>query len=607
MADVSPNLMQEQRDDLATRRLRVFEGSYGTNALYLAYHAAFPLTLTSDLLYCLRENFVPDVPWYGVADVLLSGLCQPIGYDLYEIEGKTRNRLLSNLCNEFGEQRLKELANFMSDYIASRLLVNDNHRALVFGERPQWTALAYISQDKREVINAIEQELQRLTASTDGKERIKWAALVESYADLLSEKGFQPLLLEWAQQTFDNQPIQDEGTKLAAAMGVTLLSLNFTVAIITLEDEQTEELEPFDFEVVTVDTHGQVIKREKQQAFYFVELLGEGKKNDSGNDNEIKQQQQLFYLSNEKNNLSEHKKSLDNDLIYETSDAEKIKLEQKLLRVNEEISQIEKALDELPLPLQQAQLKPIGLEMVAIPGGTFMMGSPPEELEHQEDESPQHSVTVQPFFMGKYPVTQAQWRFVAQLPQVNKELNPDPSNFKGDNRPVEQVSWEDAVEFCLRLSQYTGRTYSLPSEAQWEYACRAGTTTPFHFGETITTDLANYNGKYSYGQGPKGVYREETTAVGSFGVANNFGLYDMHGNVWEWCQDHWHSNYEGAPTDGSAWLSNKEGSNRGLLRGGSWYSNPADYCRSAFRNYSNLDDSNGLFGFRVVCSGAART
>ena len=211
MTDVSPNLMlPEQRDDLATRRLRVFERRYGTNALYLAYHAAFPLTLTSDLLYCLWENFVPDVPWCGVADVLLSGLCQPIGYDLYEMEGKTRNRLLSNLCNEFGEQRLKELANFMSDYIASRLLVDDNNRALVFGERPQWTALAYISQDENEVINAIKQELQRLTASTDCKERIKWAALVESYADLLSEKGFQPLLLKWAQQTFDNQPIQDE-------------------------------------------------------------------------------------------------------------------------------------------------------------------------------------------------------------------------------------------------------------------------------------------------------------------------------------------------------------------------------------------------------------
>ncbi|WP_233455473.1 MULTISPECIES: formylglycine-generating enzyme family protein [Nostocales] len=606
MADVSPNLMlPEQRDDLATRRLRVFERRYGTNALYLAYHAAFPLTLTSDLLYCLRENFVPDVPWYAIADVLLSGLCQPIGYDLYEIEGKTRNRLLSNLCNEFGEQRLKELANFMSDYIASRLLVNDNHRALVFGERPQWTALAYISQDKREVINAIEQELQRLTASTDGKERIKWAALVESYADLLSEKGFQPLLLEWAQQTFDNKPIQDEGTKLAAAMGVTLLSLNFKVKIITLEDE-TEELQPFDFEVVTVDARGQVVNREKRQAFYFVELLVEGKENDSGNDNEIKEQQQLFYLSNERNNLLEDKKSLDNNLIYETSDAEKIKLERKLLKVSEEISQIDKALDELPLPLQQAQLKPIGLEMVAIPGGTFMMGSPREELQRRDNESPQHSVTVQPFFMGKYQVTQAQWRFVAQLPQVNRELKSDPSRFKGDNRPVESVSWKDAVEFCSRLSQYTGRTYRLPSEAEWEYACRAGTTTPFHFGQTITTDLANYDGNYTYGDGLRGVRRGETTQVGSFPVANNFGLYDMHGNVREWCQDVWHSNYEGAFTNGIAWLSDEKNNSARLLRGGSWDYNPA-LCRSAYRHHYNFDLNYNHIGFRVLCVSAATT
>ena len=249
------------------------------------------------------------------------------------------------------------------------------------------------------------------------------------------------------------------------------------------------------------------------------------------------------------------------------------------------------------------------LEMVSIPGGTFVMGSPPEEpeeLEHQEDESPQHSVTVQPFFMGKYQVTQAQWRFVAHLPQVNKKLNPDPSNFKGDNRPVESVSWEDAAEFCDRLSQYTGRTYRLPSEAEWEYACRAGTTTPFHFGETITTDLANYDGDFTYGNGVEGVYRGETTEVGSFGVANNFGLYDMHGNVWEWCQDNWHSNYKGAPIDGSAWLDNEKNTDQRLLRGGSWYDSPAD-CRSAYRNSYNLDYYFSDIGFRVVCSGAART
>ncbi|MBO1066957.1 formylglycine-generating enzyme family protein [Dolichospermum flos-aquae UHCC 0037] len=244
--------------------------------------------------------------------------------------------------------------------------------------------------------------------------------------------------------------------------------------------------------------------------------------------------------------------------------------------------------------------------MVAIPGGTFMMGSPREELQRRDNESPQHSVTVQPFFMGKYQVTQAQWRFVAQLPQVNRELKSDPSRFKGDNRPVESVSWKDAVEFCSRLSQYTGRTYRLPSEAEWEYACRAGTTTPFHFGQTITTDLANYDGNYTYGDGLRGVRRGETTQVGSFPVANNFGLYDMHGNVREWCQDVWHSNYEGAFTNGIAWLSDEKNNSARLLRGGSWDYNPA-LCRSAYRHHYNFDLNYNHIGFRVLCVSAATT
>jgi formylglycine-generating enzyme required for sulfatase activity len=209
--------------------------------------------------------------------------------------------------------------------------------------------------------------------------------------------------------------------------------------------------------------------------------------------------------------------------------------------------------------------------------------------------------------MGRYPVTQAQWRAIATLTPINRELNPDPSHFKGENRPVEQVSWYDAVEFCDRLSQLTGREYRLPTEAEWEYACRGGTTTPFHFGETITTDLANYRGtdhkEYgwsgSYGQGPKGIYREETTPVGSFAIANPFGLSDMHGNVWEWCLDHWHENYEGAPTDGSAWLTEEENARR-LLRGGSWYDDPRN-CRSAYRTPDLPVVRDDDIGFRLVC------
>ncbi|MFM6309836.1 MAG: formylglycine-generating enzyme family protein, partial [Dolichospermum sp.] len=221
------------------------------------------------------------------------------------------------------------------------------------------------------------------------------------------------------------------------------------------------------------------------------------------------------------------------------------------------------------------------LEMINIPGGTFIIGSSENEEGSMNSERPQHQVTISPFSMGKYPVTQAQWRTVAALEKVNIDLASYPSYFEGDNRPVEQVSWHDAIEFCARLSNYTKKPYRLPTEAQWEYACRAGTTTPFHFGDRITTDLANYDGNYTYGDGPKGVYREETTEVGSFKIANEFGLYDMHGNVWEWCQDDWHNNYEGAPTDSSAWISNNTKSDK-LLRGGCWYGNPAN-CRSASR------------------------
>ncbi|MGB5636273.1 MAG: SUMF1/EgtB/PvdO family nonheme iron enzyme [Waterburya sp.] len=234
------------------------------------------------------------------------------------------------------------------------------------------------------------------------------------------------------------------------------------------------------------------------------------------------------------------------------------------------------------------------LEMVSIPAGEFEMGSPSNEKDRDEDESPQHKVSVPAFFMGRFPVTQAQYQEV---------IGSNPANFKGDNRPVERVSWHEATKFCQKLSEKTGRNYRLPSEAEWEYACRAGTTTPFHFGATLTTNLANYDGNYTYQSEPKGKYRGQTTEVGSF-PPNAFGLYDMHGNVWEWCLDRWHDNYNGAPDDGSAWLNDNDNDNRYcLLRGGSWYDNPRG-CRSANRFRSDPGARSGLIGLRVVCSSA---
>jgi formylglycine-generating enzyme required for sulfatase activity len=204
----------------------------------------------------------------------------------------------------------------------------------------------------------------------------------------------------------------------------------------------------------------------------------------------------------------------------------------------------------------------VSLRLIQIPVGDFLMGSPEDEPERHSDEGPQHLVAVQEFFMAPTPITQAQWREVAswqerEAERWGRELNPNPSPFgeraNSDQRPVENVSWLDAMEFCNRLSQRTGRHCTLPSEAQWEYACRAGTATPFAFGATLTAELANYDASTTYADGPKREYLQQTTPVG-LSPANAWGLHDMHGNVWEWCLDHWHASYEGAPADGSAWL-----------------------------------------------------
>jgi formylglycine-generating enzyme required for sulfatase activity len=296
-------------------------------------------------------------------------------------------------------------------------------------------------------------------------------------------------------------------------------------------------------------------------------------------------------------------------------------------------------------PPATAAAKPTAdlIPMALIPAGSFLMGSPENKPHRSETEGPQHGVTLSDFWMAKTPITQAQWREVAGWPRFNRDLDIDPSHFKGDNRPVEQVSWEDAMEFCHRLSKRTGRIYTLPSEAQWEYACRAGTTTPFHYGATISTDVANYDGNYTYGPGSKGIYRNATTDVAIF-PANAWGLHDMHGNVWEWCLDEWHDSYEGAPTDGSAWMEDDSlgespgaccaagrgsafpasaarltatattrtsattssvsasvaSDTRRLLRGGSWFSIPS-FCRSAYRNGNHPDFRNYIIGFRVCC------
>jgi formylglycine-generating enzyme required for sulfatase activity len=253
--------------------------------------------------------------------------------------------------------------------------------------------------------------------------------------------------------------------------------------------------------------------------------------------------------------------------------------------------------------------KKVTMKLVLIPAGKFIMGSPDSEQKEaakslaaelgvkEEDsrkwfksEGPQHEVTIsKPFYMGVYHVTQEQYEQV---------MGQNPSDFKGAQKPVDTVSWDEAVAFCKKLSAKTGKTVRLPTVAEWEYACRSGTKTPFNTGETISTDQANYNGDYLYGSGAKGVHRGETTPVGSF-KPNAFGLYDMHGNVYQWCFNWFWPGSENAPETEKDPGNRKSAGKVRLLRGGAWSHSP-QYCRSATGTFRETDHRSCDCGFRVA-------
>jgi len=589
---------QEFERQNAPQKVALFERQFGKNYRLLAYHAALPLVLTPELVHYLRTEFLLDlVPsWEAEADLLLSDLCSPVGYELYVMDTAVRAYLLDQMQkdDDIPPDRMQAVAQVLMSYVLylSRLNPGQREREL---QAQRWAAMAYLGDDQcRKMADEIAQQFEASGGQGNSTAvKAEFARLAQITQELEPQLREHPELVEFARRVgqvfrspetlppselrrtfvvgdrhlqlpeswwdefatsqfpsleileFTTGHLEDDGDRASQdGRGFPpLQTAEFEIATVSIEFEEEEvrlTLEPFEFTVATIQ------RKTRRQS------RSSGKKQSSA-----------------------RKQSIDWTIQRK---------QQQAYRFFEPLG-----------PSEEDGL----LEMVMIPEGTFLMGSPKDEPDRLSSEGPQHEVTVQPFFMGRYPVTQVQWRFVAELPQVERELGPDPSRFKGENLPVEQVSWYDAVEFCARLSRHSGREYRLPTEAKWEYACRAGTTTPFHFGQTLTFDLANYDSSYVYNDGPKKKYREKTTPVGQFDIANAFGLCDMHGNVLEWCQDYWHENYKGAPTDGSAWIEGGDESRR-ILRGGSWYGYPRN-CRSAYRFYLTPDLANGHFGFRVVC------
>ncbi|ARI81949.1 formylglycine-generating enzyme family protein [Microcystis aeruginosa] len=511
----------------AKSRLRLFEKENELNTRELAQRAAFPLGLSPNLLYYLRQHQDKNnqASWYAIADILLSSLVRKIDRELYEMSPDVRKLLLEKLTPE----ELKSLAYQLQTYIQEQ--IGDYCSKSVYWQNQQWLALAYLKPSQ--AVNEIRQVLAEAIKNNNRVRLVRLTALLKNLSAALAD--YEPLLLL-------NEPI--------AAYSRGDLNHVGNVLQLSPEDEGTlqkrlidkvaaivpynENLFLFTAETVLVNKTGKVIERKPVKAYFYDENLPE---------------------------VGNQKKA------------------QNYIR------------------------------MMYIPQGEFWMGTEDEEIERlvkkfrwdaHKRERPQHLVKVPAFYMSQTPITQAQWQAIAATAKIDIHLETNPSAFKGDELPVERVNWYEATEFCKRLSRKTKREYRLPSEAEWEYACRAGTTTAFHFGETITADLANYRAYQTYADEPTGEYRQQTTPVGQF-PPNAFGLYDMHGNFWEWCADTWHDNYDGAPRDGSVWIENGD-DNRSPLRGGSWYINPNN-CRSAYRNRSNRrrDYLNYGFGFRVVC------
>jgi formylglycine-generating enzyme required for sulfatase activity len=569
MVNRMPVTTPEKRREVAQRMIERFSDNFsmvyrGQAHLQLARYAAVPLVLTPELVNHLRSRFLRKVPWIAEADLLLSDLCSPVGYEQYVMDADVR----SCLVDELEEQSPQAVERVAYDLIRYVKYLQKTNRYLTDNEqkRQQWSAMGFISEQRSQLAKELLLEFDRSIAGLTGevggegvsRADLSWlvdvtkdlAPRLKDYRNLIevcervsrvlqdARSREQTGLAQLLQERFGVETEEPTSTIDDALSG--LQEFEYEIAEYVEEDVPSGELQTFEFDVLTLQQ-----EKEDEQEATSDPLAALNWRRISFAVATLDQQNRI---STRQAAAWEYAEEIQFELTGKSSSAT------------------------------------ISLEMVAIPGGDFQMGSKDESTEQ-----PIHVVKVQPFFMGKYPVTQAQWQAVAKLPKIYQSLQSNPSRFKGDDRPIENISWHDAIEFCARLSKHTAREYRLPTEAEWEYACRAGTTTQYHFGDELTNELANYSSANS-----------GTTPAGKFLYTNAFGLYDMHGNVWEWCMDCWHENYEKAPIDGSAWLDEDAPKNaRRVLRGGSWFNNPR-YCRSASRYRSRAGYRNDNIGFRIL-------
>jgi len=563
---MAESLLSESLIERGHYQIETFLLRYGDCYRELLDYAAIPMVITPELLNYLRVQFAPKLPWVAEVDLLLSDLCRLVGYEQYVLQSYVREVLLDTLDTRLGKSKLESAAKLLIGYVEQQKRHSQylSDREL---KRQRWSAMAFIDDLKPKIAQELIDEFGQ--AVGEGKAQGDLLELVAITEQLSAQLREFPRLLDHARAV--GQLLRDRTPDLAKP----LTSLNQQL-------KQTPSnfppLQEFEFEVATIeveDRFDEQIQSQSEPIIPQIQLVPFNYQVAKIRVTEVKERKGIF-------GIGEKPKQTKVEIIKTSRQGQQF------------VEQIREDLN---------------LEMVYIPRGEFVMGASKKEENSLDRERPQHLVTVQSFLMGRYPITQAQYEAI---------MGTNPSSFKdkpdSDRRPVEQVSWDNANEFCKRLSDRTGREYLLPSEAQWEYACRAMTSPPaplpegegskrseiiyppFHFGETISTKVANYNGLI-YGLGENGENRGETTPVDHFGVANEFGLCDMHGNVWEWCLDTWHENYDKAPTDGSARIELNKTSY--FLRGGSWINYP-QHCRSAYRFNYGRDIQLDNIGFRVL-------